>query len=100
MEELRRKRLSNKNLKLLTVSFLNEFDMNFFILDLIELIDRNKLEKFIVNSFNENFTYEELYFTLKKEVQSKEELKELIEQMDHDFIELKEEDYEEYNQNN
>lgn len=100
MEELRRKRLSNKNLKLLTVSFINEFDINFFILDLIELIDRNKLEKFIVETFNENFTYEELYFTLKKEVQSKKELKELIEQMNHDFIELKEEYYEEYNQNN
>lgn len=67
--------------------FIKNFNVEYMINDLMDLIDNDKLVDFIHSQFNENFTYEELYNEFKNEL-SKEELQSFLEELGHDYIDL------------
>ena len=67
--------------------FVENFNMEMVAKDLLDMIDEDVLYHYIIHEFNENFTYEELYNLFKNEM-SKEELKDLLTEMGHDFIDL------------
>ena len=83
---LRQKFIENYNMEMVAVELMN----------LIEEIDTTGevLEKFINEKFGEDFMYGELYELFKNEV-DKEDLKVLLEDMGHDFVDLDELDEEE-----
>lgn len=83
---LRQKFIENYNMEMVAVELMN----------LIEEIDMTGkvLENFINEKFGEDFMYEELYELFKNEV-DKEDLKVLLEDMGHDFVDLDELDEEE-----
>ena len=83
---LRQKFIENYNMEMVAVELMN----------LIEEIDTTGevLEKFINEKFGEDFMYGELYELFKDEV-DKEDLKVLLEDMGHDFVDLDELDEEE-----
>lgn len=83
---LRQKFIENYNMGMVAVELMN----------LIEEIDMTGevLENFINEKFGEDFMYGELYELFKDEV-DKEDLKELLEDMGHDFVDLDELDEEE-----
>ena len=83
---LRQKFIENYNMEMVAVELMN----------LIEEIDmtREVLENFINEKFGEDFMYGELYELFKDEV-DKEDLKVLLEDMGHDFVDLDELDEEE-----
>ena len=83
---LRQKFIENYNMEMVAVELIN----------LIEEIDMTGevLEKFINEKFGEDFMYGELYELFKDEV-DKEDLKVLLEDMGHDFVDLDELDEEE-----
>lgn len=66
---------------------IENFNMEMIARDLLDLIDEDVLYDFIISEFNENFTYEELYNLFEKEM-NKEDLKDLLTEMGHDFIDL------------
>lgn len=70
---------------------IENFNMEMVAKDLLDLIDENVLYEFIIGEFNENFSYEELYTLFSKEM-NKEDLKDLLTEMGHDFIDLESED--------
>ena len=87
---LRQKFIENYNMEMVAVELMN----------LIEEIDMTGkvLENFINEKFGEDFMYGELYELFKDEV-DKEDLKVLLEDMGHDFVdldELNEEEREKY----
>ena len=87
---LRQKFIENYNMEMVAVELMN----------LIEKIDMTEevLENFINKKFGEDFVYGELYELFKDEV-DKEDLKVLLEDMGHDFVdldELSEEEKEKY----
>ena len=87
---LRQKFIENYNMEMVAVE----------LMDLIEEIDMTGevLENFINEKFGEDFMYGELYELFKDEV-DKEDLKVLLEDMGHDFVdldELNEEEREKY----
>ena len=87
---LRQKFIENYNMEMVAVELMN----------LIEKIDMTEevLENFINEKFGEDFMYGELYELFKDEV-DKEDLKVLLEDMGHDFVdldELSEEEKEKY----
>ena len=87
---LRQKFIENYNMEMVAVELMN----------LIEEIDVSGevLENFINEKFGEDFMYGELYELFKDEV-DKEDLKVLLEDMGHDFVdldELNEEEREKY----
>lgn len=69
---------------------IENFNMEMVARDLLDLIDEDTLYDFIISEFNENFTYEELYKLFSKDM-NKEDLKDLLTEMGHDFVELEEE---------
>ena len=83
---LRQKFIENYNMEMVAVELMN----------LIEEIDMTGevLENFINEKFGEGFMYGELYELFKDEV-DKEDLKVLLEDMGHDFVDLDELDEEE-----
>lgn len=83
---LRQKFIENYNMEMVAVELMN----------LIEKIDMTGevLENFINEKFGEDFMYGELYELFKDEV-DKEDLKVLLEDMGHDFVDLDELDEEE-----
>lgn len=83
---LRQKFIENYNMEMVAVELIN----------LIEEIDMTGevLENFINEKFGEDFMYGELYELFKDEV-DKEDLKVLLEDMGHDFVDLDELDEEE-----
>ena len=83
---LRQKFIENYNMEMVAVELMN----------LIEEIDitGEVLENFINEKFGEDFMYGELYELFKNEV-DKEDLKVLLEDMGHDFVDLDELDEEE-----
>lgn len=78
---LRQKFIENYNMEMVAVELMN----------LIEEIDMTGkvLENFINEKFGEDFMYGELYELFKDEV-DKEDLKVLLEDMGHDFVDLDE----------
>lgn len=83
---LRQKFIENYNMEMVAVELMN----------LIKEIDMTGevLENFINEKFGEDFMYGELYELFKDEV-DKEDLKVLLEDMGHDFVDLDELDEEE-----
>ena len=83
---LRQKFIENYNMEMVAVELMN----------LIEEIDMTGevLENFINEKFGEDFMYGELYELFKDEVAT-EDLKVLLEDMGHDFVDLDELDEEE-----
>ena len=83
---LRQKFIENYNMEMVAVELMN----------LIEKIDMTVevLENFINEKFGEDFMYGELYELFKDELH-KEDLKVLLEDMGHDFVDLDELDEEE-----
>ena len=83
---LRQKFIENYNMEMVAVELMN----------LIEEIDMTGevLENFINEKFGEDFMYGERYELFKNEV-DKEDLKVLLEDMGHDFVDLDELDEEE-----
>ena len=83
---LRQKFIENYNMEMVAVELMN----------LIEEIDMTGevLENFINEKFGEDFMYGELYELFKDEV-DKEDLKVLLGDMGHDFVDLDELDEEE-----
>ena len=67
--------------------FIENFNMEMVATDLMNLIEEEKLQEYIIEQFNENFTYEELYNLFSQEM-NKEDLQSLLEEMGHDFIDL------------
>lgn len=91
--------MENDMYELLRRKFNEEFNVNHICLDLMGLIDEidmtyEVLDDYIANEFNESFTYGELY-DLFKDYLSKDKLKELLEYLGHDFVDLEELDEEE-----
>lgn len=74
-------------MELLKQKFIEEFNIEILIDEVLDLIEENKLKKYIYNKFKENFIYEEIYNCFKNEL-SKEDLKILLEDMGNDFIDL------------
>lgn len=83
---LRQKFIENYNMEMVAVE----------LMDLIEEIDMTGevLDNFINEKFGEDFMYGELYELFRNEV-DKEDLKVLLEDMGHDFVDLDELDEEE-----
>lgn len=86
-------------MSILKRKFLEHFNMERIALDLMNLIEEidmtgEVLENFINENFGEDFMYGELYDIFKDEM-SKEDLKVLLENMGHDFVDLDELDEEE-----
>lgn len=69
--------------------FIENFDTNKLSIDLIDLIDEDKLINYIIDEFNGSYMYGEL-FDLFNDYLDKETLKILLEYMHHDFIDLDE----------
>jgi hypothetical protein len=74
--------------------FIQNFNMDLIALDLMDLIDDDKLEEFMFEKFKENFMYGELY-DIFKDYLDKETLQCLLEDMGFDFVDLDELDEEE-----
>ena len=64
--------------------FIQNFNMERVASELLNMIQEDKLYKFIIRQFNENFTYEELYNLFKNDMND-EDLQCLLEEMGHDF---------------
>ena len=90
MSVLKRKILEHFNMELVALELMN----------LIEEIDMTGkvLENFVNEKFEEDFMYGELYELFKDEV-DKEDLKVLLEDMGHDFVDLDELEEEEREKN-
>ena len=76
--------------------FIENFNVNNLMIDLMDYVEKYEeilgitmLEKFMIDKFNDEFMYAEL-FDLFKERTDKEGLKETLEYMGHDFIDLDE----------
>lgn len=69
--------------------FKQQFNMEMIASDLMELIDYDVLENYILQEFKENFTYGEM-FDLFKDNFGKEITKSILIKMGHDFIDLDE----------
>lgn len=76
-------------MEFLKEQFIKNFNMEMVAIDLLSLIDNDILYDYIIKEFNENFTYKELYNLFKNEM-SKEDLKDLLTEMGHDFLDLEE----------
>lgn len=78
--------------------FIQNFNMEMVAQDLMGLIDEETLNDYMIEEFNKNFSYGELY-DLFKEYVDKETLEVILEDMGHNFVdldELEEEEKEKY----
>lgn len=85
--------------RILRDKFCENFKVNHLTLELMNLIEEidvsgEVLENFINEKFGEDFMYGEIYDIFKDEM-SKEDLKSLLKNMGHDFVDLDELDEEE-----
>ena len=85
--------------RILRDKFCENFKVNHLTLELMNLIEEidvsgKVLENFINEKFGEDFMYGEIYDIFKDEM-SKEDLKSLLKNMGHDFVDLDELDEEE-----
>ena len=85
--------------RILRDKFCENFQVNHLALELMNLIEEidvsgEVLENFINEKFGEDFMYGEIYDIFKDEM-SKEDLKSLLKNMGHDFVDLDELDEEE-----
>ena len=85
--------------RILRDKFYENFKVNHLTLELMNLIEEidvsgEVLENFINEKFGEDFMYGEIYDIFKDEM-SKEDLKSLLKNMGHDFVDLDELDEEE-----
>ena len=85
--------------RILRDKFCENFKVNHLTLELMNLIEKidvsgEVLENFINEKFGEDFMYGEIYDIFKDEM-SKEDLKSLLKNMGHDFVDLDELDEEE-----
>lgn len=85
--------------RILRDKFCENFKVNHLTLELMNLIEEidvsgEVLENFINEKFREDFMYGEIYDIFKDEM-SKEDLKSLLKNMGHDFVDLDELDEEE-----
>ena len=95
--------MEEKIKNILRQKFIENYNMEMVAFELMNLIEENDttgevLENFINEKFGEDFMYGELYELFKDEV-DKEDLKVLLEDMGHDFVdldELSEEEKEKY----
>jgi len=74
--------------------FIQNYNMELVALDLMDLIDDEVLEKFMLEKFSEDFMYGEL-FDIFSQYLDKETLQCLLEDMGFDFVDLDELDEEE-----
>jgi len=74
--------------------FIQNYNMELVALDLMDLIDDEVLEEYILDKFKEDYMYGEL-FDLFGAYLDKETLQCLLEDMGHDFVDLDELDEEE-----
>lgn len=74
-------------MNLLREEFVKNFNMEMVASDLMDLLEKETLEKYIIEQFNENFTYGELYDLFYFEC-DKKDLKKLLQKMGHDFVDL------------
>lgn len=91
--------MEEKIKNILRQKFIENYNMEMVAFELMNLIEENDttgevLENFINEKFGEDFMYGELYELFKDEV-DKEDLKVLLEDMGHDFVDLDELDEEE-----
>lgn len=113
LEYFKVEELNEKEIEILKQEFFNEFGVAFLIQDIMKLlskeqladfvmeepdffhtknglsnlintINKEKITKFIIQMFNENFTYEELYEIFRKHF-NLQELKVFLEKLGHDF---------------
>ena len=74
--------------------FVENYNMEMVAMDLMDLIDDEKLEEFMLEKFAEDFMYGEL-FDIFSPYLDKETLQCLLEDMGFDFVDLDELDEEE-----
>ena len=91
--------MEEKIKNILRQKFIENYNMEMVAFELMNLIEENDttgevLENFINEKFGEDFMYGELY-ELFKEEDDKEDLKVLLKDMGHDFVDLDELDEEE-----
>lgn len=72
---------------ILKQAFIENFNVNKVVTDLMDLIEEDKLMNYIIDQFNDNFSYGELY-DLFKDKFSKKGLQKLLEDMTHEFVDL------------
>lgn len=83
-------------IELLKQKFIEEFNVERCIYDILDLVDENKLKEYIYNEFKENFMYGEVYNLFKNcGLLNEEDLQDLLEDMGYDYIDLDELDEEE-----
>lgn len=70
--------------------FIQNFNLEMAAPDIMDLVDEEKLYDYIIDEFNSNFTYAELYDLFKNEM-SKEDLESVLTEMGHDFVDLEDE---------
>ena len=70
--------------------FVQNYNMEMVAYDLMDLIDDEVLERFMLDKFGEDFMYGELFDIFKDEVGDKETLQCLLEDMGHNFVDLDE----------
>ena len=70
--------------------FIKNYNMEMVAYDLMDLIDDEVLERFMLDKFGEDFMYGELFDIFKDEVGDKETLQCLLEDMGHNFVDLDE----------
>lgn len=69
--------------------FIENYNTNHLTIDLMGLVDEDKLINYMIQEFNNDFMYGEL-FDIFNDYLNKETLKMLLEYMHHDFVDLDE----------
>ena len=69
--------------------FVENFNVNRISLELMDLIEENKLKEYIYNQFKDNFMYGELYYIFKNSnLLNNTELKNIMEEIGHEFVDI------------
>lgn len=68
--------------------FIKEFNMEMVAEDLLDMMKSKQLEQYIIDKFNENFMYGELYDLFMRETKNKDQTKLLLTKMGHNFVDL------------
>ena len=68
--------------------FIKEFNMAMVAEDLLGMMKPKQLEQYIIDKFNENFMYGELYDLFMRETKNKDQTRLLLTKMGHDFVDL------------
>ena len=68
--------------------FVKYFNMERVVYDLMDLIDIEVLENYILKEFNDNFSYGELFDLFKNDIGDMQIVESILKDMGHDFINL------------